>query len=414
MSNIATIAVIGAGNRGQAYGQYATQHPAEAKIVAVAEPDETRRSNYAEAHQIPDQHQFESWETLLSKPRLADGLIISTLDDMHVEPAIQAMEKGYTILLEKPIAHTWEGTVKIANKARVEKSRVLVAHVLRYTRFYRRLKELLSSNVIGTPRLVDHVENIGFFHFAHSYVRGNWRNTQVAAPIILAKTCHDLDLLYWLFGRKCLSVTSSASLGHFSEQFKPEGAGERCIQCTIESGCPYSARKIYITDTNGWPVSVITDDLSFEGRYQALKEGPYGRCVYNCDNNVPDVQTVSMKLEDNMEVNFALTAFSSEINRTTRIYGTHGEIRADFEHGRIEIFRFGDCKEVIDIPLDTGGHGGGDLSLMHDFVGMLQGKRTYEEMTYLEDSLESHIMAYAAEQARAEKRVVDLESWRGK
>ncbi|NLL47091.1 MAG: Gfo/Idh/MocA family oxidoreductase [Firmicutes bacterium] len=412
MSNIASIAVIGAGNRGQAYGKFVCQHPAEVKVVAVAEPDPTRRQKYAQEHQIPERNQFESWEALLAQPRLADGMIIATLDDMHVEPTIQAMEKGYTILLEKPIAHTWEGTQIIAEKARETNAQVLVAHVLRYTDFYRKLKEVMDRKVIGEPRFVDHVEKIGYYHFAHSYVRGNWRNTQVAAPIILAKTCHDLDLLYWLLEAKCQTISSNASLVHFTAEAKPEGAGDRCLACKIEPSCPYSARKIYINDHDGWPVSVITEDLSFAGRYQALQEGPYGRCVYSCDNNVPDVQTVSLRFDRGLEVNLSLTAFSSEINRNTYIYGTHGELAANFDQGIIEIHRFGEGKQVISIPPVVGGHGGGDYGLMQDFVRMLQGQETCDGLTYLEDSLESHIMAYAAEQARGERRIIDVDEWR--
>ena len=412
MGKKVSIAVIGAGNRGQAYGRYVSQHPDEAEITAVAEPHPVRRQRYAEEHQIPKENQFSSWEELLAQPRLADGIIIATLDDLHVEPAVQAMEKGYTILLEKPIAHTWEGTRQIAEKARDTKTKVLVAHVLRYTNFYRRLKELVESQVIGEPRFVDHVEEIGYYHFAHSYVRGNWRNTAVAAPIILAKTCHDLDLLYWLFGAKCQTISSNASLVHFTEQAKPEGAGKRCIDCAIEAKCPYSARKIYINDNQGWPVSVITEDLSLAGRYQALKEGPYGRCVYACDNDVPDVQTVSLNFSNNLEINMALTAFSNRITRTTRIFGTHGELSADFDAGIIEIGRFGENKQVISVESMAAGHGGGDFGLMHDFIRMLQGKDAKDGLTYIEDSLESHIMAFAAEQARHEQRIVEMEEWR--
>lgn len=404
MKNQVSVAVVGAGNRGNSYGQYALQHPGEVKIVAVAEPNDTRRHEFAALHGISPEGQFVSWESLLRKERLADGIIISTLDDMHVGPASVAMEKGYQLLLEKPISHNWEGTLEIARKAKETQAVVLVAHVLRYTQFYRKLKELLDSEIIGEVRLVDHVENIGYWHFAHSYVRGNWRNSQVAAPIILAKTCHDLDLLYWMLDAKCEELTSSASLVHFTSKAKPEGASMRCLDCQIEQECPYSARKIYLNDNSGWPVSVITDDLSFTGRYQALAEGPYGRCVYSCDNNVPDVQRVSMRFERDIEVNFALTAFSHEINRTTTIYGTHGELRADFEHNRLEIYRFGQDNQVISIPQGVGRHGGGDFGLMRDFVSLLGKQQTFAGMTFIDDSLESHIMAYAAEQARKEKR----------
>ncbi|MDI3548562.1 MAG: hypothetical protein PWR10_2214 [Halanaerobiales bacterium] len=420
MDKPVTVAVLGAGNRGRdAYGQFIKEHPGEIKAVAVAEPDESRRELFAGEHDIPGEYRFSSWEELLSEERLADGIIIATLDNMHVEPAIMAMERGYKILLEKPIAPNWKDTVRIARKAKETGSKILVAHVLRYTNFYRELKRLLEERVIGEIRFVDHIENIGFFHFAHSYVRGNWRNTDIAAPIILAKSCHDLDLIYWLLGKKCLELSSRASLEFFTPENQPAGAGDRCLNCPVEQDCPYSACKIYLSENTGWPVSVITTDLSYEGRYRALEEGPYGRCVFKCDNNIPEVQSVCMSFEGNIEVNFALTAFSYEINRTSKFFGTRGEIRADFEEGLIEVYRFGQSGEKRKVTAAAGGHGGGDSGLMEQFIELLRGETRSESdgagpgrFTTIENSLESHLMAFAAEKARREGKISRLEDWR--
>lgn len=416
-----TTAVIGAGNRGdRVYGDYIINHSDDIKVVAIAEPIVHRRKVFAEKHSIEERYQFESWADLLKREKLADGIIIATLDTMHLEPALKALEKGYKILLEKPIAANWQETFKLAEKAKELNGQIIVAHVLRYTPFYRKLKQIISSGIIGMIRFVDYIENIGYYHFAHSYVRGNWRNTAEAAPIILAKSCHDMDLIYWLLEKRCLQLSSSGSLEFFTVDNFPEGAAERCLDCSVVDNCPYAAQKIYLTEEEGWPASVITDDLSYEGRIKALREGPYGRCVFKCDNNVPEVQTVKMTLEDNLEVNFALTAFSSKITRKTNIFGTRGEIRADFEAGEIIIDSFGADTKRIEINAPGEGHGGGDAGLMDYFVKFLKGEnniirkdKNKEEdfmnnSTTIEDSIESHKMAFAAEKSRLEGKTVNL------
>lgn len=415
MKNPVTVAVIGAGNRGgRVYGAYIENHPEEIKAVAIAEPDVERRNRFAEKHDIDKEYQFNSWEDLLSRDKLADGLIIATLDTMHVEPALKALEKGYKILLEKPIAPGWSDTIRLAEKTRKLDGNILVAHVLRYTPFYTKLKEVLSRGTIGELRFVNHLENIGYFHFAHSYVRGNWRNTEVAAPIILAKSCHDMDLIYWLLGRKCKELYSNASLEYFTAANFPDGAAERCLDCGVVEECPYAVQKIYLTEEDGWPVSVITEDLSREGRIKALREGPYGRCVFRCDNTVPEVQTVQMTMEGNLEVNFALTAFSSKITRKTTFYGSRGEIRADFEDGKIIIDRYDGDIENIRVTAPNEGHGGGDAGLMDHFVQLLQEDSKDPQDGYspysstIEDSVESHKMAFAAEKSRQERTMIKL------
>lgn len=413
MNKISTVAVLGAGNRGrEAYGSYILEHPGDIKAVAVAEPDADKRALFSKEHNIDQKLQFESWEKLLNKDRVADGIIIATLDNMHLEPVLQAMEKGYKILLEKPIAPDLEDLIEIYKKYKETESEILVAHVLRYTNFFSKLKELLDEKVIGKVRYIDLNENIGYYHFAHSYVRGNWRNTDSAAPIILAKSCHDLDILHWLLGTKTKKLTSFASLEIFKEESQPENAADRCIYCEIESDCPYSARKIYLGENTDWPTSVITTNLSYEGRFKALKEGPYGRCVWKSDNNVPDVQRVNMTQSDNTEVNFTLNAFSKDITRDIKIHGSLGEIEGDFEKGIIELSIFGKSNSVIEIEAASGHHGGGDSGLMSQFVSLLKGKAIDSWSSSLEESLESHLMAFAAEEARAKNSVINLTKWR--
>lgn len=412
MERPVTVAVIGAGNRGrEAYGKFIEKNQANIRAVAVADPDKVKRELFAEEHNIAEKFQYSSWEELLNEGKIADGIIIATLDKMHVEPTIKAIEKGYKILLEKPIAPNWHDTLKLAQKDREMDSQILVSHVLRYTPFYRELKRLLDNEVIGRVRFVDHVENIGYFHFAHSYIRGNWRNTETAAPIILAKSCHDMDILYWLLGKKCIHLSCHASLEYFTAENQPINAADRCLACDIEEDCPYSAKKIYLKEEEGWPVSVITSDTSYKSIIKALKDGPYGRCVFKCDNNVPEVQTIRMTMEGNLEVNFALTAFSNEITRVSTFFGTKGEIRADLESGVIKVNKFGGSSQEIKIDAGSG-HNGGDEGLMHQFINLLKGEDDLDGMSTLEDSMESHIMAFSSEEARKNNKIINLDYWR--
>ncbi len=398
------LVVIGAGSRGyEAYGRLIKQRN-DAKIVAVAEPDREKRERFAKEHDIPKDMQFESWERLFSQERFADGAIIATPDRYHVGPALAAMERGYHLLLEKPIAPTREGVQKVVDMAKKTKRVVVVGHVLRYTKFFNKLKELMDNKVIGDIIGIEHKENIGFFHFAHSFVRGNWRNSRESSPSILAKSCHDLDILYWLVGSPCKMITSFGSLTHFRPENRPKGAADRCLDCPVEveNRCPYSAKKLYLTDYTGWPVSVISLDLSYEGRLKALREGPYGRCVYACDNDVVDHQIVNMMFENGVKVTFTMTAFSDTITRRIRIFGTLGEIRGEFDKGEIEVIRFGEDKRVhYDLKVYSAeiGHGGGDKGIVNHFISLLKGEKE-ENPTNIEESAHSHFMAFAAEESR--------------
>lgn len=396
--------IVGAGGRGyDAYGKLIKERD-DVMAVAVAEPDEAKRLRFAKEHGIPKDMQFTSWEELFSREKLADGVIIATPDRLHAGPAIAAMEKGYPILLEKPIAPTKEDVQKVVDIANKTKSTVVVGHVLRYTAFFKKLKELIKSGVIGDIVGIEHKENVGFFHFAHSFVRGNWKSSKTSAPSILAKSCHDLDILYWLSGAKCKTLTSFGELTYFKSKNKPEEAADRCINCPeeIESKCPYSAKKIYLTDYVGWPVSAISLDLSYEGRIKALKEGQYGKCVFSSDNDVVDHQIVNMLFENGIKVTFTMTAFSDTITRRIRIFGTLGEIRGEFDNSEIEVIKFADT-ERISYKLNSYnaeiGHGGGDKGILEHFLSLIKGE-TKDNPTGIEASAHSHFMAFAAEESR--------------
>lgn len=404
------VAIIGAGNRGKdVYGNL-IKNSENLEITAVAEPQNSRREEIVQDHNIPPTRQFKNWEDLLFEDRLADAVIIATGDKMHFNPLIRALEKGYKVLCEKPITDDFEELTILNNKYNDYNDKVMVSHVLRYTPFFKEIKELISKKVIGKIRFINLLENIGFFHYAHSYVRGNWRNQDVGAPIILAKSCHDIDILYWLLDSRVKRVYSESSERYFNKKHDPSQAGKRCLDCKIEKNCPYSAKKIYLREEEGWPVSVITDDLSYEGRIEALRNSNYGKCVYKSDNDQLDVQSLLLKYKNGISAHFTLTAFSEEMTRKINIFGTHGEIIGNLDKGIIEVRPFLSDNQIIEIDY-KGGHAGGDEKLIEAFEQFLY-KDQKGNKSNLTSALESHFVALAAEESRLNKNAVNLDKFR--
>ena len=404
-----TAVVIGAGSRGSIYAGYAKDHPEELNIIAIAEPRRDRLDALAEEVGVPAEHRFDCWETLLSQPKMADCAFICTLDDDHTAPAIKAMERGYHILLEKPMSNREMECRQIAETARKTNRTLAVCHVLRYTPFYMTLKSLIDQGEVGQVTTINQIENVGYWHQAHSFVRGNWRNTKETSPMLLQKSCHDIDIILWLMGSTCTRVQSFGSLRHFTAENAPSGAAKRCLDCPHAETCPYSAPKLYLDmDRTGWPIDVITTDLSLEGRRKALEEGPYGRCVYYCDNDVVDRQVVNLEFENGGVATFTMTGLSADFSRQLKIFGTEGQIQADMGTKEIVLHRFGE--DPISIPLDIGteasGHGGGDYGIMADFLRIL--REGGESRSSAEASLQSHLICFAAERSRKEHTVVEL------
>lgn len=405
-----TAILIGAGARGMdTYADYALRNENEIKFVAVAEPDRERRERFKELHNIPDENCFENWEQILDKPKFADAALICTQDKMHFNPTMKAMKLGYDILLEKPMATSPKECMELGKYAN-EQDRILsICYVLRYTPFFMTIKELLDSGRIGKLISVQHNENVGYWHMAHSFVRGNWRNSDESSPMILQKSCHDLDILHWLIGADCVNMSSFGELSHFKEENAPSGAPLRCLDgCKYKNECAYFAPKLYLTENTDWPTSAISNDHSYEARVKALKEGPYGRCVYHCDNNVVDHQVVNMEFANGVTVAFTMCGFTNEISRTIKLMGTKGEIRGAMEKNEIEVKEFATgITDVMHIQETDSGHSGGDDSIMKDFISLLQAEDT--DVDYcIDDSVHSHIMAFAAEKSRAEKKVVNM------
>ena len=410
-----TLAIIGAGSRGNAYAEYAQQNPERAKVVAVAEPREVYREKMARAHSIKKENIFSDWKSAAAQDRLADAVIIATPDSIHTEPAIAFANKKYHILLEKPMAISEKDCRAIVSSVLANKVFFAVCHVLRYTKYTQHLKKIIESNVIGDVVSIQHLEPVGYWHHAHSYVRGNWRNQESSTFMLMAKSCHDLDWLRYITGSKCKSISSFGNLKHFKRENKPKDAAARCISCQSEPACPYSARKIYVgrasKDDFGWPVDVITPDLSMEGVNKSLRDGPYGRCVYDCDNNVVDHQVVNMLFENGVTATFTMTAFSRQADRKTRIFGTRGELYGngtlikhyDFLHDETTTIEINASEGTV-----GGGHGGGDYELMRHFIDAVSTNNPSHILTGPQETLETHLMVFGAERARTNNTVINL------
>ena len=406
-----TAIVLGAGSRGNAYARYSLERPDELRIVGVAEPDGARRKQFADGYGLAADACFESWEEILDRPKMADAVFVCTMDDMHTAPALKALQMGYHVLLEKPMSNRREECLAICRAAKESGKTLTVCHVLRYTSFYRTLKRLIDDGEIGQVQTVDQIENVGYWHQAHSFVRGNWRNSGQSSPMILQKSCHDLDIISWLIDRPCLYVSSFGSLNHFTAAHRPAGAPDNCMDgCPHSGDCPYYAPKVYLTGKTGWPVDVLTVDLTPEGIAKALREGPYGRCVYACDNNVVDHQVVNMEYEGGVTASFTMTAFTADFTRQIKIMGTRGQIMADMTKEEIRLHRFGEEERSVspkETAADGFGHGGGDFGIVENFLRLVNGRG--DNLTSAAASLQSHLMCFAAEKSRLEHRTVSME-----
>ena len=411
MASPVKIAIVGAGARGRGYANYTKAFPDKAQIVAVADPNDHYRELVGNTYNIPAEKRFKSWEEFVKEPKMADAVIIGTQDNMHEGPAIACAKLKYHILLEKPMAPTPEACKRIVAAAKEAGVIFAVCHVLRYTAFTVKLKELLDAGTSGDIASVQHLEPVGYWHQAHSFVRGNWRNEAESSFMLLAKCCHDLDWLRGIIGKRCLQVQSFGSLKHFKASEKPAGAADRCVNCPaeIESRCPYSALKIYFRDRfdkgiKHWPVNVLTPTVTEENLMDALKNGPYGRCVYSCDNDVVDNQVVNMLFEDGVTCSMTMTAFNNSCGRRTRIFGTKGYIDADSNIIKIFHYASDSWTEIDTGVLNDGGilsgHGGGDGGLMSSFVRAVAENNPAFVKTGCDESLESHLMVFAAEKSR--------------
>lgn len=415
-----SVIVIGAGNRGDRYAELMHELPEKYDIVGMADPQEARRVHFQKAYGVPAENCYAGWKEILSQPKMADVALISTVDDMHYYPALKAIEQGYDLLLEKPVAPTAQECADIYNAARNKGVRVLVCHVLRYTPFFGRIKELLMEGTIGEVLSIDQVEGIGNVHFSHSYVRGNWHTIKNSAPMLLAKSCHDLDIIQWLLDKPCKQVSSFGSLTYFTPANAPKGAPVRCSDgtCPAYDTCPYNCIKHYVEEKTNSRREIITKGIAKnytptdEEVMLALQTTDYGLCVYHANNDVLDHQVVSMEFEGGATANLTVNAFNKG-GRYIRLYGTKGEIYAHMQDKEIQVYDF-ETKQTTMLPVMemdetiNGGHGGGDSGIIREmyayFVGDYQGFRAAD----LDVSVRNHIIGFAAEEARHSRTVVDV------
>lgn len=419
------VIVIGAGSRGIAYTDIMKTHSDKFRVVGVAEPIADRRDYIQKKHDIDDAHCFENGEEMLALPRFADVAVISTMDRDHCQTALKAMEKGYHLLLEKPVAPTPEECIQILNQAKKYDRKIMVCHVLRYAPFYMRLKQVLKSGIIGDIVSVVHNEDVGAIHQSHSFVRGNWGNTERSACMLLGKSCHDLDLIQWLLEKDCKKIQSFGSLRYFKKDYAPEGSPEYCIEgCPKGEECMYNATRFYLNDeldlgTANWFKTAATHkkNPTREDVEAALRSSQFGKCVFKCDNDVVDHQVVNMEFEDDTTVTFTMCAFSV-FGRTTKIMGTEGCILANMGENSIEIYQHATGKKVVkDLSGDAvdetivGGHGGGDGGIVDALYDYLTGRKTADEVSEIGISCKNHMLVFAAEKSRLEGTVVDMDEY---
>jgi hypothetical protein len=415
MAKPVTAITLGAGNRGTVYGNFAAKFPDQMKIIGVAEPNIFRNDRYAAKHSIEAANRFNTWEDVFKRPKFADAVIISTPDNLHYGPCIKALQMGYNILLEKPIAPTEKECRAILALAKKKGSIVAVCHVLRYAPYFVKMKELIAKGAIGEVISIQHFEPIEHTHMAHSYVRGNWHNSKQTTPIILAKSCHDLDIMKWVINKPSKKIVAMGDLKWFKKDNAPEGSGERCVACAVERECPYSAVKEYAERQSRIAVLDVPDNAPDKKAFimEKLKTSNYGRCVYKMDNDQPDHYITSIQFADSVTASFSMEAFTAYHDRRTRIMGSMGDLVGDMTE--LVLHDFKTRKETKFVPkaedveeYKNSGHGGGDWLLVKDFVQAVSQNNPALLTSTIDESIESHVMGFMAEESRKKGKVMDI------
>lgn len=424
-----TCIIIGAGSRGQRYAGIMAVSPDKFQVVGIAEPIKSRNKSLKDMHNIPEDKCFESWEQILSLPKMADFAVIATQDGMHFEPAMKAIECGYHLLLEKPISPSPKQCKLLIEAAEKKGVKIVVCHVLRYTRLFKTMKELIVSGAIGELMSIEALEPVGIRHQSHSFVRGNWHNSIKSSPMILAKSCHDMDLMQWLVGKACKKVQSFGSLTYFTKDNKPEGAPARCIDgCPHADNCIFDTKRLYQgEDAEGgsWfkTASTKLQTPTEEDVEKVLKTSEYGKCVFDCDNDVVDHQVVNLLFDGGVTATFTMTAFTPDgRGREMRLFGTKGIIEIFGKNDYIYLTRFDSGtmrnlkREEIDVSLAANkngvsivsGHGGGDAGIIDALYDELNDNYQGLSIATGRESYVNHLIAFAAEKSRIENNVIDI------
>ena len=390
--------IIGCGGRGQIFAEYAKQNPDEMKVVAIAEKKDFIREKMKKEYGLEDNYIFSDYKELLAKGKMGDVIFIATQDNQHIEPALLALSAGYkNLMVEKPIDRDLQKCLLLSKKAEEYGAKLQICHCLRFSPFYRKMKELIDSGVIGEVKHINQTEGVGYFHQAHSFVRGDWANEEKSSPMILAKCCHDMDLLVYLTGSHATQVSSYGLGGFFSEKNAPEGSGERCIDCAVSDKCPYNAVRIYEERPDTMAKNAVEKE-GFSNLEDAMRKGRYGICVFRCDNNVVDHQVSNIMFENGATANLTMTAFTKDFNRETRVMGTYGEIVGSFNDFEIYVKPFIGDEKKYEVERIDSGHGGADTVVVADFLASARGEK--EMCTPIDISIESHAMCEAAEVSR--------------
>jgi predicted dehydrogenase len=423
-----TAIIVGAGHRALLYASYAEEHPDKLRIVGVADPSPLRRELTAKRFELTAEQCYESADALAARGKLADCVINGTMDHQHIDTSIPLLEAGYDMLLEKPFATNVEEMWELVTLAERLGRTVAICHVLRYAPFYAAIRQKVKDGAIGDIINIQATEHVSYHHMGTSHVRGKWnRRDYCQSTMLMAKSCHDLDLIAWMkSGIRPARVSSQGSNFQFRPERAPEGAGTRClVDCPIESDCLYSARKHYIDHPDRWAFYVWEDlqhieKPTIEDKIESLKRSPYGRCAWKCDNDVVDHQSVVIEFEDGATATLNMIGGTSKAGRSIHLIGTTGEIQGEFGESRFVVRHIDprpghECsEETVDLAVggDTtgafGGHGGGDLRLVEDFVNVLEGADPSISHTGLTDSISGHLMGFCADQAREDGVAVTL------
>lgn len=409
MSKIYTVAIIGVGGRGgDAYGPLLANSPDQFKVVALCDIRKERLERFGALFGVPENARFTTEEEFF-KERRADLVLIATPDKSHVRHCLKAFALGYDVMTEKPLTDNKEECEALLAAQKKAGTKALVCHVLRYAPAFMKTAELLQEGAIGQLVAIDALERVGYSHQVHSFVRGNWRKRLISAPMILAKCCHDLDLLQWYANSSCKSISSVGDLVYFKKENAPDGSTARCIDCPLCDSCPYSAVKQYLTHwkelgcpDDRWPFNVMAQaPLTEEKILSSLKEGDYGRCVYRCDNDAVDHQLTTMTFENGVKATLTMTAFTAGGGRRYTFHGTLGELVLDESNNTLVLHKYGNdaiTYTLSDLNEKGYGHGGGDGGLISALYGMLSGESA--QKTSFEASVESHLMGICAEESR--------------
>ncbi|MHC4883680.1 MAG: Gfo/Idh/MocA family protein [Planctomycetota bacterium] len=430
MASPISAVIVGAGHRSLLYASYAKEHPEDLKIVGVVDPAPHRREQAIQAHDLSEEQCFSSVEELCSRGKIADAAINGTMDALHVPTTLPLLGVGYDVLLEKPFAINEAEMLELLAASRKHKRRVMICHVLRYAPFYRRIREAIAEGSIGRIMNIQTNEHVSYHHMATGFIRGKWaKEAECGSCMLMAKCCHDLDLIMWMnSGNAPIRTSSFGGRMHFRPEHAPEGAGTRCLKdCRREADCCYSAAQMYIDNKlwgfYAWEDTEHRGELTPEEKRTHLRdESAYGRCVWRCDMDIVDHQSVVMEFADGATATHNLVGGAPTPMRSIHILGTDGEIFGEFDSSRFTI-RKANIKAsetahrdetVVDLNIEGdfhgmgGGHGGGDLRLVEDFVSVLRGEEPSISCTTIEDSVYGHLTGFRAEQSRKEGEMMEL------